>query len=118
MKIWAKTKEFFEGKFLVVRRDGTVPHWPHFVLGARDPAAPAALRAYARECERLHFDPEYVESISDLIADFVDYRNAHGDGDPEAPPHRHDNMQVIQAMRGGDATIIVRPDKENATKPI
>jgi hypothetical protein len=23
MKIWAKTKEFFEGKFLVV-----VPHWP------------------------------------------------------------------------------------------
>ena len=23
MKIWAKMKEFFEGKFLVVRRDGS-----------------------------------------------------------------------------------------------
>jgi hypothetical protein len=39
MKIWAKTDEFHEGKFLVVRRDGSVPHWPHFVLGARDPVA-------------------------------------------------------------------------------
>ena len=46
MKIWDKTEEFKEGKFLVVRRDGSVPHWPHFVLGARDPGAPTALRAY------------------------------------------------------------------------
>ena len=29
-----KTKE---GKFLVTRRDGTIPKWPHFVLGGRDP---------------------------------------------------------------------------------
>lgn len=34
-------------KFLVVRRDGTVPDWPYLVLGARDPAAPAALRTLA-----------------------------------------------------------------------
>lgn len=29
-----------EGKYLVQRRDGTVPDWPWFVLGARDPIAP------------------------------------------------------------------------------
>ena len=34
MKILAKWKEFSEGKFLVVRRDGSIPWWPHFVLGA------------------------------------------------------------------------------------
>jgi hypothetical protein len=28
MKIWAKTSEFSEGKFLVVRRDGSIPCWP------------------------------------------------------------------------------------------
>jgi len=53
MKLWAKTTEFSEGKFLVVRRDGSIPAWPHFVIGARDPAAPVALRAYADAAERL-----------------------------------------------------------------
>jgi hypothetical protein len=33
MKIWAKTEEFSEGKYLVVHRDGTTPDWPHFVIG-------------------------------------------------------------------------------------
>lgn len=35
MRVWAKTKEFSEGKFLVVRRDGTTPEWPHFVIRCR-----------------------------------------------------------------------------------
>lgn len=117
MKIWAKTKEFSEGKFLVVRRDGTSPAWPHFVLGARDPAAPAALRAYASfvELQKNH-DPEYVSSIRDLACDFEDYRAREGDGDPEAPPHRKDNADVILAMRGEDRTIHVRPDRKNERK--
>lgn len=116
MKIWAKTKEFFEGKFLVVRRDGTVPHWPHFVLGARDPHAPTALRAYAKVVERDGLDPEYAQSIDDLASDFEAYRREHGNGDPDAPPHRVDDTNVIRAMRGEKVAIVVTPDKSNVQK--
>jgi hypothetical protein len=108
VKIWAKTKEFSEGKFLVVRRDGTVPQWPHFVLGARDPSAPAALRAYADDAERRGFEAEYVASVRELATDFESYRTAAGDGDPEARPHRTDDPAVIAAMRGQPSTISVR----------
>ena len=110
MKIWAKTKEWAEGKFLVVRRDGTVPHWPHFVLGARDPYAPAALRAYAQAVWLAQGDEEYARSVMDLADDFDAYRAGHGYGDPEAPPHRTDDQQVIKAMRGGPTSILVKPD--------
>jgi hypothetical protein len=116
MKIWAKTKEFCEGKFLVVRRDGSVPHWPHFVIGARDPAAPEALRAYANIAERMQFEPEYVQSIRELADDFYRYRMEQGDGDPEAPPHRVDDPSVIYAMRHEAAVIHVKPDKGNKPK--
>jgi hypothetical protein len=118
MKIWAKTEEFSEGKFLVVRRDGSVPHWPHFVIGARDPAAPEALRAYADIAERLGFDPEYVASIRELADDFLAYRAEQGDGDPEAAPHRVDDPNVIEAMRGHEATITVVRDTRNVAKNI
>lgn len=74
MKIWAKTDEFSEGKFLVIRRDGTIPQWPHFVLGARDPAAPSTLRAYASEARKLGLDPEYCDSVDELASDFEAYR--------------------------------------------
>lgn len=116
MRVWAKTEEFSEGKFLVVRRDGSVPHWPHFVIGARDPAAPEALRAYADIAERMGFEPDYVASIRELADDFYQYRMAEGDGDPEASPHRKDDPQVIEAMRGGDTTIAVRRDRRNVPK--
>ena len=116
MKIWAKTKEFCEGKFLVVRRDGTIPHWPHFVLGARDPAAAFALRQYAVKARELNFEPEYVSSISELADDFDAYRAKEGNGDPEAAPHRKDNTDVIRAMRGEAVTFHVRPDRRNVPK--
>jgi hypothetical protein len=116
MKIWAKTKEFSEGKFLVVRRDGSVPHWPHFVMGARDPAAPAALRAYADVAAQLGFEPGYIASIRELAGDFDAYRAAEGNGDPEAPPHRKDSPEVIAAMRGLPAMISVTPDDANIKK--
>jgi hypothetical protein len=48
------------GKYLVVRRDGSVPEWQWFVLGSRDPAAPDALRTYADRAAQLGMDPEYV----------------------------------------------------------
>ncbi len=116
MKIWAKTDEYREGKFLVVRRDGSVPHWPHFVLGARDPATPIALRAYADAAETLNFEPEYIASIRELADDFEVYRSQEGDGDPEAAPHRTDDPEVIAAMRGQQSEITVLPDAKNAPK--
>ena len=116
MKIFQKTKEFAEGKFLVVRRDGTIPHWPYLVLGARDPAAPVALRAYASACSALCLDPEYVRSINELAEDFERYRIEQGDGDPDAPPHRRDRLSIIDAMRGIPTVIAVTPDKGNIKK--
>lgn len=116
MKIWAKTEEFSEGKFLVVRRDGSVPHWPHFVIGARDPAAVPALHAYADAAEKLGHDPAFAASIRELASDFQAYRAEQGNGDPDAAPHRADNPEVIHAMRGGDAFIHVRRDQRNVPK--
>lgn len=121
MKIRDKTDGAHkEGKFLVVRRDGSVPHWPHFVLGARDPASVPALNAYADACEKLGLDPEFVASARELAADFLGYRYNEGDGDPDAPPHRADDPAVVFVMgggqRGGQVTITVRPDKGNTAK--
>ena len=99
MKIWAKTEEFSEGKYLVVRRDGTIPHWPHFVIGGDDPAAGFALRAYADRAASLGYDPEYVASIRELATDFDDRRG--GKSDPEAGPHRTDDPNVLRLMREG-----------------
>jgi hypothetical protein len=112
VKLWVKTEEFREGKFLVVRRDGTVPHWPHMVLGARDPWAPQALRYYAEIARANGADDDYCDSVNQLADDFEMYRAVYGKGDPEAPPHRRDDQYVINAMRGGKAIITVRPDGE------
>lgn len=108
--IW---RTFMKGcKFLVVRRDGTVPRWPHFVLGARDPAAPAALRAYAFKAVDLKMDDDYVESIFALANEFEAYRAKHGDGDPDAPPHRTDDPSIVAIMEDaekfGGMTVSVR----------
>jgi hypothetical protein len=89
------------GKYLVLRRDGTVPEWPGFVLGAKDPAAPAALRAYANAAEKLGFDYRYITDIRELADDFERYRAQHGEGDPTAPPHRQDDPEIIAKMTNG-----------------
>lgn len=86
-------------KYLVTRRDGTVPDWPWFVMGARDAAAPAALRAYAAEAERLGgFDPAYIADVRQLADDFEDYRREYGTGDPDAPRHRPDDPATVAKM--------------------
>lgn len=102
MRIWAKTDgDVKEGKYLVVRRDGTIPPWPHFVLGGYDPAASAGLRAYAKEAANCAFDLEYVASILELADDFDRLAEEHaGKADPDAGPHRKDNPTVIAMMRG------------------
>lgn len=96
--LWRYNESTPEGKFLVQRRDGSVPSWPWMVLGAKDPAAPAALRAYALECERLRFDQEYVEDIKRLAEEFMAWQAVYGDGDPTEPPHGDANPGVRSAM--------------------
>jgi hypothetical protein len=92
-------------KFLVVRRDGTVPDWPYLVIGARDPAAPAALRAYADEAEKLGYDAGWIADIRGLAGDFERYRAEHGDGDPDAPAHRTDDPAVVSRIKAGSHRI-------------
>jgi hypothetical protein len=116
-KIWTKSDgPAKEGKFLVVRRDGSVPHWPHFVLGARDPQAAYALRLYAVAVIESGGDRAYARSIQDLADDFDAYRHSEGDGDPPAGPHRKDDPQVIRAMCGLSSTINVSIDESNVRK--
>lgn len=99
--LWRYGKEAPEGKYLVLRRDGSVPMWPFMVFGAKDPAAPTALRAYADEAERLGFDQQYVSDVRRLADEFTAYLKAMGTGDPDAPPHRKDDPAVIAKMRQG-----------------
>lgn len=99
MKLWRKVDGMDGCKFLVVRRDGSIPKWPHFVMGARDPWAPAALRAYADAAEDGQADPDYVTSLRELANEFEIYRLQNGPGDPDAPPHRPDDPAVVQVMR-------------------
>ncbi len=101
-----------EGKYLVKRRDGTVPEWPSFVLGAADPLAEAALRAYSTAAYRMldehpagaaaiGLTREFAERIRQLANEFADYRAVHGEGDPGMGPHRKDDPATIAEMRKG-----------------
>jgi len=96
--LWRNSAENREGKYLVKRRDGTVPEWPWFVFGAKDPAAPAGLRAYAAKAEELGMDSAYVADVRRLAGEFEAYRNAYGWGDPDAPKHRPDDPATVAEM--------------------
>jgi len=99
--LWRDNPRTPEGKYLVKRRDGSIPEWPHFVLGARDPAAPAALRAYARAALDMGMPAGFVAGVRKLANEFDDYRAQHGRGDPERGPHRIDDPATIEEMRKG-----------------
>jgi hypothetical protein len=101
-----------EGKYLVLRRDGTVFEHPSFVLGGRDPIADVALRAYAEEVYRimehdpaqaklLGLTPEMAAGVLDLADIFSEYRKQHGTSDPGMGPHRKDDPAIIARMREG-----------------
>lgn len=85
-------------KYLVLRRDNTMPDWPWLVLGAADPAVPHAIRALADESQRLGMDDEYVADLRRLADKFVRWRLSHATGDPDAPPHRVDDPSVIARL--------------------
>lgn len=120
MEVWALSKSHSEGKYLVVRRDGTVPEWPHFVMGAFDPCVPEALRTYAQQAHKRGYDPKFVESIYKL-ADQYELVSASPEAiakaAPDAPPHRIDDPAVIRAMQHKPSTIGVRPDKPASVVP-
>lgn len=102
--LWRRNSSTPEGKYLVKRRDGSIPEWPNMVLGAKDPAAPAGLRAYADEAERLGMNLQYVEDIRWLAAEFEEYRASHGEGDPDRGKHRIDDPATIAEMaKGGNS---------------
>lgn len=91
-----------EGKYLVKRRDGTVPDWPHFVLGGRDPHAAVALRAYADSSSKdPNCDPDYVKRLYVWADRFDKYRELHGSGDPHMGKHRVDDPATIEEMKLG-----------------
>jgi len=96
------------GKFLVLRRDGSVPDWTWFVLGAADRHASEALKAYshaAREpmCSKAQY--EYADHVYKTAQEFEQERRdreaaGRKKDDPEAPPHRVDDPLVLALMRG------------------
>lgn len=75
-----------------------------FVLGSRDPAAPAALRAYADKADELCYDPEYVADLRQLALDYEDDLNKNGPGDPDAGCHRKDDPDTIAKMEMGQGS--------------
>jgi hypothetical protein len=99
--LWRDDPKTPEGKYLVKRRDGTVVEWPNFTIGARDPAAPAALRAYSNAAERLGMAPGYAASVRKLADEFEKYRAEHGHGDPDRGKHREDDPATVAEMRLG-----------------
>jgi len=99
--LWRDNPDTPEGKYLVKRRDGTVPDWPHFTLGAKDPCAPAALRAYAEEAKRLRLDLNYALAVEKLAVEFEQYRYNHGSGDPDRGRHREDDPATVAEMKLG-----------------
>lgn len=73
-------------KYLVIRKDGSIPRWPYFVLSANDPASQAALEAYIAEARKLEYGSRYLrelESIADIFATF------DAEGKPDEPDQRN-----------------------------
>lgn len=99
--LWRDQAETPEGKYLVKRRDGSIPEWPHFTIGAKDPCAPAALRAYADEAERIGLTQGFANSVRHLADEFEWYRKLHGDGDPDRGRHRKDDPATVAEMKLG-----------------
>lgn len=112
-RLWRNTDGTREGKYLVQRRDGTVPEWPYFVIGAGDPAAPHALMSYALAAAREGMDPKYVADVQALAWEFEQWREDHGAGDPDASPHRTDDPETVAKMRqAGRMTSPTPPTEE------
>ena len=101
--LWRNNPDTPEGKYLVTRRDGTIPQWPSFVLGARDPAAAFALRAYAVAAYVMGFNRQYVKDVWEAAAHFSSFREADGSSSPDSPPPKDmvDDPETVKKMKDG-----------------
>jgi hypothetical protein len=102
--LWKNDPDTREGKYpVVLRRDGTVPEWAWFVMGQRDPWAPAALRAYAKAAEVDRADPQYVADLRRMADEWESFQAdgflGQNLGDPDAPRHRVDDPDVLNFPR-------------------
>ena len=100
-RLWRNDPKSPEGKYLVKRRDGSIPEWPSFVIGAKDPNAPPALRAYAQMARINGMDEQYCADVRDLADEFEAYRKAHGEGEPDSGHDVIDDPDTIAEMRQG-----------------
>ena len=116
--LWRFSEETREGKYLVLRRDGTVLSGPHFVLGPRDVAAPNAIRAYAKECERrmrdgnTDFNPQYIADLHRHAEDMELWRSKWGAGDPGKSRHRKDHPLIIEQMQNPGEAILASLEEQ------
>lgn len=93
-------------KYLVVRRDGTVPDWPYLVLGAKDPAASFTLRKYAEKAKELGIDNDYCLSILQLADKFDEYKDKNGTSIPSELSNRKNDPAIIQMINGRSGAYI------------
>ncbi len=93
-----------EGKYLVQRRDGSIPPWPSFVFGAADPDAAGVLLEYARLIEWRGYHPDLVASVRRRAVEFTAWLAEHGPGDPEKGPHRVDDPATVARMKLGNGS--------------
>lgn len=103
--LWRNDPKLREGKYpVVLRRDGTIPEWSWFVLGELDPAAPAALLAYAATARSLGMAELYCADVERLSLAFsaaqAFAKVNDGLGDPDQGPHRHDDPLTLELGRG------------------
>lgn len=90
-----------EGKYMLVRRDGTIVTKPFFAFLASDETAPSAIRAAADKARKLKWDTEYTDDLYELADSFEQWLEDNPElvGDPTSPPHREDNPVIIEKMK-------------------
>lgn len=92
-------------KYLVLRRDGTIPEWPYFVLGAADPASADTLHWYGDYCEEKGYHPQYVADVHTFADTMREWREANKKGDPDAKRHRKDHPLFERFAKLGLAAL-------------
>ena len=95
-------KQRMKEKYLVIRRDGTVPEWPWFVLGGRSPYSLEAARAYLGAAERDGADEAHLAAIREIVSALEAYPKG---GDHDDGPDDPSIVQVMQDGRGGRVFI-------------
>ncbi len=65
--------------------DGLVPKWPHFVLGACDPASYAALQAYIVRGKQLGYSQEYLDEVDRIAENMEAHLKENGPSDVGQP---------------------------------